>query len=165
MRHSWGMIVIRRLDTCSWGIYREVRLAALAESPGAFGATLEETSRRTEAEWQACLLDRVSFVAFDGARPVGLVSGIAGPEPGLAELISMWVAPAYRRRAVGERLVREVMAWARADGYRRLTLTVVDDNDGALAFYRGLGFTPTGATFPYPNDAARYEIELTLPIG
>ncbi len=156
--------MIRRLDAGAWGIYREVRLAALADAPGAFGTTLHEASRRTQAEWEACLLDRVNFVAFDGARPMGLVSGVDTSEPGRAELISMWVAPTHRRRAVGERLVREVVAWARAQGYRRLTLTVVDDNDAARVLYERMGFAPTGATLPYPNDPARWEIELTLPL-
>lgn len=164
MRHSGGLIQIRRLDPSSWITYREVRLAALADSPGSFGSTLEQASRRTDAEWQASLVDRVNFVAFDAGRPVGLVSGMAGAQRGSAALISMWVAPSHRRRAVGKRLAGEVVAWARAEGYQSLVLTVVDDNDGARALYERLGFAPTGATFPYPNDAARYEIELALPL-
>lgn len=164
MRHSGGVIQIRRLDPGSWITYREVRLAALADSPGAFGTTLEQASRRTDAEWQASLQDRVNFVAFDAGRPVGLVSGMAGAEPGRAELISMWVAPAHRRHAVGKRLAREVVAWAREEGYQSLTLSVVDVNDGARALYQRLGFTPTGATFPYPNAPDRWEIELVLSL-
>lgn len=164
MRHSAGVIQIRSLAPSSWITYREVRLAALADSPGAFGTTLEQASRRTEAEWRASLEDRVNFVAFDAGRPVGLVSGIAGAEPGRADLISMWVAPAHRRRKVGERLVREVVAWAREEGYRSLALAVVDGNDGARAFYQHLGFAPTGSTFPYPNDPALSEVELALSL-
>ena len=155
---------IRRLDPSSWITYREVRLAALADSPGAFGTSLEQAARRTDDEWRASLLDRVNFVAFDAGRPIGLVSGMAGAEPGRAELISMWVAPAHRRRAVGKRLAREVVAWAREEGYRSLALSVVDGNDGARALYQRLGFAPTGATFPYPNDPERREIELLLPL-
>ena len=166
MRHSEGVIAIRRLDPSSWTVYREVRLAALADSPAAFGSTLKQASRRTDAEWRACLLDRVNFVAFDGVRPVGLVSGIAGgAEPDRAELISMWVAPGYRRQSVGERLVREVVGWAREEGYPYLALSVVDENHAARALYERLGFAPTGATFPYPNDGARCEIELALPLS
>ncbi len=159
------MVDVRRLDPSSWTVYREVRLAALAESPGAFGSTLEQASGRTEEEWRACLYDRVNFVAFDRDRPVGLVSGIAGPEPHVAELISMWVAPEHRRQSVGESLVREVAAWARDEGYRELRLTVVDDNGGARAFYERAGFTPTGATHPYPNHPQRWELELVLPLA
>lgn len=159
------MVDVRRLDPASWTVYREVRLAALAESPGAFGTTLEQASRRTEEEWRACLYDRVNFVAFDVDRPVGLVSGIAGPEPHLAELISMWVDPRHRRQSVGERLVREVAAWALDLGCRELRLGVVDDNGGARAFYERLGFTSTGVTYPYPNDPRRWELELALPLA
>lgn len=158
------MIDVRRLDPSAWAVYREVRLAALAESPAAFGTTLEQASARTEAEWQAALRDRVSFVAFVGERPVGLVSGIAGPVPDRAELISMWVAPEHRRQSVGERLVREVTKWARHQGYRELRLGVVDDNRGARAFYERLGFIPTGVTEPYPNDPRRWEDVLALPL-
>lgn len=158
------MIDVRRLDPSAWAVYREVRLAALAESPRAFGTTLEQASARTEPEWQAALADRVNFVAFDADRPVGLVSGIAGSVPHRAELISMWVAPEHRRRAVGERLVGAVVAWAREQGYRELLLGVVDDNGGARAFYERLGFSSTGVTYPYPNDPLRWELELVLPL-
>lgn len=165
MRHSGGMIAIRRLERTAWATYREVRLAALADSPGAFGTTPADAARRTEAEWRGCLLDRVNFVALDGARPIGLVSGIAGREPDRAALISMWVAPSHRRRGLGERLVREVVSWAAGEGYSSLGLSVVDDNLGARAFYERIGFAPTGATFPYPNDPAWRELELVLPLN
>lgn len=159
------MIEIRRLAPASWTTYREVRLAALGDSPGAFGTTLEQAAKRTEAEWRESLLDRVTFVAFDGPQPVALASGIAGEHPGAAELISMWVAPTHRRQGVAERLAREVVKWARTEGYDELTLSVVDDNAPALALYQTLGFTPTGATAPYPNDPNRHERELALPLG
>ena len=162
------MVAIRRLDPTAWAAYREVRLASLADSPGAFVVTLDQALERTDADWRASLLDqssRVTFAAFDGPHPVGLVAGVPGAESDVAELASMWVSPRHRRRALGRRLVGEVVAWARAEGFRELRLWVVEGNAPARGLYRRLGFAPTGSTQPYPNDDEQTEIELAFPLA
>jgi hypothetical protein len=41
-------ITVRLLDESEWSVYRDVRLRALAESPGSFTATLAEEADRDE---------------------------------------------------------------------------------------------------------------------
>jgi len=41
-----------------------------------------------------------------------------------------------------------------------LQLTVTSNNDPAIAFYKSLGFAPTGKLAPYRNDPALNDIEL-----
>jgi ribosomal protein S18 acetylase RimI-like enzyme len=50
------------------------------------------------------------------------------------------VAPAYRRRGIGAALMRRVEEALQAVGCGKLNLQVRAGNDGAVAFYRGLGF-------------------------
>jgi GNAT superfamily N-acetyltransferase len=59
---------------------------------------------------------------FDGATLAGV--GIVTPEvrPGMAQLAYLHVSRAYRRRGVGGQLVREMMAWAKAGGARRMVV-------------------------------------------
>ncbi len=48
--------------------------------------------------------------------------------------------PAFRRQGVALAIMRAAEAWAAAEGVRRLVLSVVDDNAGAVALYRGIGY-------------------------
>jgi hypothetical protein len=45
-------ITVRGLDESEWSVYRDVRLRALAESPGSFTATLAEEDDRDEQFWR-----------------------------------------------------------------------------------------------------------------
>ena len=45
-------ITVRVLDESEWSVYRDVRLRALAESPGSFTATLAEEADRDEQFWR-----------------------------------------------------------------------------------------------------------------
>ena len=105
------------------------------------------------------------FLAFEGEA----VSGIAGSlldekNAERAQVISMWVDPAYRRVGVGKALIEAVVAWNRARGVRELVLMVTSVNVGAIAFYERLGFVRTGVVEEYPNDAAIVEYEMMLKI-
>jgi len=41
---------------------------------------------------------------------------------------------------------------------------VTNNNFAAIAFYKRLGFAPTGHTEPYPNDPALIEYEMSKPL-
>jgi ribosomal protein S18 acetylase RimI-like enzyme len=57
----------------------------------------------------------------------------------------MYVAPAFRRRGWGERLVVAALEAARArDGVRLVQLTVTDGNRAAQDLYAACGFVPFG---------------------
>jgi ribosomal protein S18 acetylase RimI-like enzyme len=126
-----------------WATFRDVRLAALAEAPAAFGSRLEDEAQHDEARWRARLAARTQLVARgEGGAVLGTV-GILAESP-VIELISMWVAPAARGRGVGEALVTRVIAEARALGGREVRLDVAVDNPGAERLYARCGFARTG---------------------
>ena len=76
--------------------------------------------RATDGQWAG--------VALLGVREsAGWVAGMA-------------VAPPWRRRGIGERLMRLALAEARSVGVRRVQLEVLDENAAALALYTRLGF-------------------------
>ena len=151
--------------------YRAVRLRALKDTPRAFGSTYEREVRLTDEEWRAraerCSGGRdVGFmVRCDGAY-VGLALCFVDTEDGsVGQLISMWVAPEVRRSGVGRLLIDAIVAWAAERGVRTITLMVTSVNDGAMEFYRRLGFERTGRTEPYPNDPAVVEYEMVRVVG
>jgi ribosomal-protein-alanine N-acetyltransferase len=72
------------------------------------------------------------------------------------------VDPRYRRRGLGRWLVREVAAWAATRGCDRLRLWVDDANPPAAAFYRSLGFYPTGESRPVVAGSPLFESSMEL---
>lgn len=138
------MIELQALAPADWQIWRELRLAALAESPTAFGSRLADWQSADEERWRErlAILGSVNFVALLDGRPSGMASGVPGDD-GVPELISMWVSPAARGKGVGDRLVESVAQWARQQGATALRLAVVEDNEKATALYRRNGFADT----------------------
>ena len=69
-------------------------------------------------------------------------------EPGVADIKRMWVGEAVRGRGVGRRLLRRLIAEARAMGFRRVRLDTNRALAEAIAIYRSEGF----AEVPAFND-------------
>jgi len=141
------------LTADDWQLWRELRLAALAEAPEAFGSTLADWSGSGDAEqrWRARLTDVPLNLALTvGGEPVGMVSATAPGSDGAVELISLWIAPARRGRGVGDEALRQVAAWAHDQhpGHA-LVLSVKTDNRAARALYDRHGFVDVG---PSPDD-------------
>lgn len=148
------MLCMRVVTDEDWPLWRDVRLAALADAPYAFTATLADWTRGGEATWRERLTlpGARNLVALLDGRPVGVARGV--PEgDGIVGLHSVWVAPAARGRGVGDRLVSAVEAWARETGARTLRLGVLSGNTGAIALYERHGFAPAGDVVR--DDASR----------
>jgi ribosomal protein S18 acetylase RimI-like enzyme len=152
------------------GIFKDVRLRALQDTPSAFGSTYARESLLTDDDWltraERWNGDRAAgFMAIDRRTACGLVCSFLDEQDATrAHLISMWTAPTHRRQGLGQRLVSEVLAWAGSRGARRMVLLVTSNNQAAQRFYERLGFAFTGRTEPYPNDPALIEHEMSRPI-
>ncbi|HUJ66773.1 MAG TPA: GNAT family N-acetyltransferase [Acidimicrobiales bacterium] len=168
-------VEIRRIRAHEGERFRDVRLRALQDAPGAFSSTFEEQRHRPMAYWddQARIRSQgwqqTTFVA-DRRQPtgalIGMVGGFAGAgRPRVVELTSMWVDPAVRGTGIGTRLVAAVVDWARGGGADEVELWAVDENDPALALYQRCGFQTTGDVQPYPNHPDRHELRLRLGLG
>lgn len=152
---SLAVIEIRRARAADWQALRDIRLAALAADPDAFGSTLERELGFGEAEWRDRTGTSANFLAVDAGRPVAIAAGYLDPEccaPDERLLVSMWVEPASRGRGVAAQLVDAVLAWALADGAQALKLQVTVGNDRARRLYERLGFRATGALVPMQRE-------------
>jgi len=86
------------------------------------------------------LLGQAGVFAIEALEGFILIRSVADE----AEILTLAVDPAARRRGVGARLVREGAAETAARGATRLFLEVADDNPAALALYARAGFTEAG---------------------
>jgi ribosomal protein S18 acetylase RimI-like enzyme len=138
------MLTVRGLTTDEWAVLREVRLAALTDSPAMFGSNLNRELGFDEMTWRA--RTATTALAWDPAGPVGIVGWVWQHPPGqLADLVSMWVGSAARGRGVGTALVRWVIDEVVSQRGGTLELGVVQSNSAGLGLYRRLGFVPIGS--------------------
>jgi GNAT superfamily N-acetyltransferase len=150
--------------------FKRVRLEALRDSPTAFGSTYAAESQFTDAQWikRAANLSGkkgAGFLAMEDAVPCGIIGALFDEQqPEKAQIVSMWVAPAWRRTGLGRLLIDAIRSWARSRGVHRLNLMVTSCNQGAVEFYRRCGFAMTGNTEPYPNDSSLFEYEMAQSV-
>ncbi|MGW2253884.1 N-acetyltransferase family protein [Kitasatospora sp. NPDC001660] len=159
------MLELRILSSDDWPVFRELRLAALAEAPYAFGSTLADWQGAGdhEARWRSRLEipGALDLVAVLDGRPVAMATGVPSDEdPTVAELISMWVGPEARGQGVGDRLIAEIAGWATTQGHRTLKLSVMPGNDAAMALYRRNAFADTDELGDLLDDGVSRELVL-----
>ena len=165
-------IGVRALGEEDWQQYRDVRLMALQDSPGAFVASRAQEEALDEQAWRARMRRSRRLVAERDGSPLGVVSlGEGEGEAELAhtgELFGLWVAPQARGKGVAWQLVEAGAAQALADGRTHLTIWVGTDNGRAVAFASSFGFRPTSTRRPVrvtsEADGAE-EMAMVLPLG
>lgn len=87
-------------------------------------------------------------LAWATTSPVGLIVLEAHTDSPLfryrhwAELVALYVVPAYRGSGLADRLVAEGLSWATERGFERVQLYVTTSNQAAHAFYRRCDFVP-----------------------
>ena len=165
---------VGRIQPEEWQVYRQVRLAALAEAPYAFMSTLEREKAFGQDAWRQRLASptAATFIAWRDGEPTGTATGkLDDPAdehavPGAWQLVGMWVDPSARGTGIARELVEAVAKHARALGAASLVLWVTEINDRARAFYRKLGFVPTGARQPVrPEEPEHWEEQMIRQLG
>jgi ribosomal protein S18 acetylase RimI-like enzyme len=161
-----AMVTIEQLSPHRAMNLKRVRLTALKDTPSAFSSTYARESQRSNEDWVELALawnsgQSVFYIAMDEGTPCGMIAGKFDENaPRRAWVLSMWVAPEHRRSGLGAKLMDEVERWAQGLGIRELHLHVTSNNSTAQNFYDKCGFTRTGITQPYQNDAALFEYEM-----
>ena len=154
-----------------WRELRTLRLEMLRDTPMAYLETVQQAEALAPGEWvfRAARCGQpgsVGVAAVEDATSqwVGTMSAyLAGP--GVANLVTVYVAPAHRGTGVTDLLLDSVLSWvARQDDVRTLALLVHEQNGRAAAFYARRGFRASGRTEPYPLEPSQRELEMVLPI-
>jgi GNAT superfamily N-acetyltransferase len=161
------MPLLEQISTNDVLVFKTVRLRALQDSPAAFGSTYARESQFPDAEWlkRAANMNgekAIGYLAMDDDGACGVIGVFRDEHDSLsANVVSMWVAPAYRRTGLGASLIAALQTWARNHGVLVLRLMVTSNNRAAIEFYEHMGFSMTGNTEPYPNDPAVIEYEMS----
>lgn len=142
---------VRALTPPDGPLYRELRLAALQESPTAFASSFEEEEPRPAEHFAERLAgkDRSRVLgAFVEGRLVGMVGLYWQPRPKLSHKAHVWgvfVRPEARGLGCGRALFEELIRYARSlEGVRYLHLGVSVGNVPATRLYEAFGFQSYG---------------------
>jgi len=71
-------VVVIQVTEDNWRELRDVRLAALAEAPAAFGSSLRREQDFDQSHGRAWTRSAGLFMALVGGSPVGMAAGVSG---------------------------------------------------------------------------------------
>jgi RimJ/RimL family protein N-acetyltransferase len=129
----------------------ELRRDALLESPFAFLASPSDDLASSEASVRELLKRGPTSVVFAAGAPrlVGMLGLHRALQLKAAHKVNLWgmfVAPAWRRRGVGQRLLEAALVHARTlPGVSTVRLSVSDAAVAARQLYERVGFKTWGA--------------------
>lgn len=132
---------IRPTNTEDWMLLKQVRLAALLDTPTAFGVSYQTAAAYTDEQWKerASSAGTEFWLAFERDQLIGMI-GAAVNSAHRFNLIGMWVEPAARGSGVAIQLVDVVKSRATEKGFNRVFLDVSPENARASSFYLKQGF-------------------------
>ena len=138
-----------------WFAPRDPRFSEASSRDAASIAALHAASFHrgwSDVEIEGLLIDRqvVTHRAMLGRKLAGFI--MSRMVRGEAEVLSVAVAPAWRGRGVGRRLLEVHMRQLANLGIRAMFLEVGEDNAPARKLYRGMGFGEVGRREGYYAD-------------
>jgi ribosomal-protein-alanine N-acetyltransferase len=104
--------------------------------------------------------DAINLVLFAEGGIVGYAAAWLAYDE--IHLLSIAVAPRWRRRGFGNLILDAVMERGRARGAERVVLEVRHGNAAARSFYRARGFRETGKRRRYYSDTGEDAIVMEL---
>ncbi len=106
----------------------------------------EAFSGGLDEEWSAC------FVTFYRGDLIGYLCAVEQEDE--LHIYNIAVCSAYRRRAIGRRMLEEAEKWACGRGKLCAILDVRESNSGAQTFYESVGYVGIGRRRNYYIDPA-----------
>jgi RimJ/RimL family protein N-acetyltransferase len=144
---------------------RDIRLAALRESPRNFLSTYQRERVYEDEHWRAEFTRGDWNVGFYEGEPISLLGVTHDDETPVdaCYLEYLWVAPGHRRRGVALRMIKVILDRLSEAGVRTVFLWVLDGNDIAIQVYERSGFVRTNHS--QPARPGRTEERLVLDLG
>jgi RimJ/RimL family protein N-acetyltransferase len=146
-----GPITIRQATPADAMSFRELRLAALQDSPIAFSADYQQNLNQPPKYWE----DRLAmeneaatiFLAEHKGKLIGMTGIARGSSPKTTHGAWIWgvyVTPQWRGLRIAEELIHSCFTWADARKIVLVKLGVAATNTSAIRCYERCGFSTYG---------------------
>ena len=158
---------IKLLVPGEWPLLRDMRLAALRDSPHAFLASYQVEKAFDEPRWRA-EFDRGDWtVSVEENEPAAIVGCTweTGKPDDERYLEYVWVAPGWRNKGVARNMLTVVLDRLRTAGVRTAYLWVLDGNDAAVRLYKRVGFVSSDQRQPLAARPGRTEERMQFNLG
>ena len=157
-------VAVKQLTPDQWSELREIRLAALADSPQMFLSSYEREVDYAPAIWENEFKRGDWYAGYVGGTPVCMIGVTKEPDmpPDECYLEYMWVSPQFRGSGIARSLLEEVLGNLREAGYATVLLWVLSGNDIAAHLYERMGFDWTGRAQPLADRPGRCERQMRL---
>ena len=129
---------------------RALRLAALKDTPDAFGSKHEDEVNKPISEWQDRLKNtHWCFVVADGVD-VGLLAVDRAEKDRNSDcwLSSWWIKDEFRGSGIPKLMLTWLEQLCRENNWKKIGLGVWPENIRAIAAYKKLGFTEAQELLP-----------------
>jgi GNAT superfamily N-acetyltransferase len=142
---SNATLLVRCAQRDDWSVLKTIRLEALRDTPDAYGSSFAAAVAFSDDDWRAMTSRQRYFLIERDGEVVGMAAGgFNDYRPGEHWLYGMYVKPRARGGEVATALVDAVVTWASNEGASALYLDVTTSLARARAFYKKVGFEPTG---------------------
>jgi len=161
-------ICIRPLTEDDGIAFKQLRLAAIVDSPTAVWPTATEEAMRTPAEVQARIkqtADQVVFGAFSDTRLVAIAGLRRESLTQVAHKATLWgvfVHPQLRKEGVARQLFMRIKGYAAENGVLQIHLAVNSENQRAKNLYESLGFKAYGLEPRSMKIGAKFHDEVLM---
>jgi ribosomal protein S18 acetylase RimI-like enzyme len=155
---------IKLLTPDEWLVLRNIRLAALRESPHTFLSTHEQENSYGEEKWRSEFKRGIWNIGIVEDRPVsllGVTRDVNMPDHE-CYLEYLWVSPECRRSGVALSMLTIVLDRLKSSGVRTAFLWVLDGNEAAVRLYKRVGFVSSNQRQPLAARPGRSEERMLL---
>lgn len=131
--------------------------------------TLRKFSIEEEREYISSLSEREAiFVAEKNGKVIGFqdISLFAKWSESMSHVgnILTLILKEHRNQGIGGRLAKRTLEFARRNGYEKISTYIMEDNVGALEYYKSIGFTPVGRWSKQVKIDGKYHDEVVVEL-
>lgn len=142
------MIKIRSIKENDYLLYRDIRLEMVNLYPHYFDVDRAKLNSLTDEDWKLSVIDTIQnsnnrkYLAYDKDRCIGMI-GCDIADDNTMTIGSFYIAPEYRGKGLGKRLMKKCLEFSDAQNCTARKLWVSSANKSASAWYKRLGFQST----------------------